>query len=334
MPLDNASTREVPGDRRFLPPVPDAELVAHSPSMRALVEILVRVAASSAPVVIVGEVGVGKTRVARAIHARSARGAGPFVCLSATSAPEPLLESELVGHVRGAFGAATEDRPGLVARADGGTLLLDELGEIPRAVQSRLVAVLRDGQVRPVGADAVRDVDVRFIATTRDDLDALVREGRLHPDLRYRLNVVTLVVPPLRERREDLPALARRFLEEARLRAPASPVVDIDDEAMAALVQAPWPGNVRELGSTIERLVVLGAGPTVRVEDLAFLEAAGDHPWPIAQSGLCTLREMNQRYLDWVLSQTGGNKERAAKILGIDLSTLYRWRRSGKYRTA
>lgn len=329
-----ASCDEIHETRTAAPPQPKHEsirgdLVHASSSMRNLVESIALVARSSAAVLVLGESGTGKERVARAIHAGGPRARRPFVAVNMSAIPEQLLESEVFGHVRGAFSGATQARRGLLLEADGGTLLLDEIGDMPIALQPKLLRVLQFGEVRAVGSDRVGHVDVRIIAATHRDLDALVRQGRFREDLRYRLNVIPLVVPPLRERREDIRPLVTHFLREARARTEASPVNSVNDQAMEVLIQSFWPGNVRELEHAIERLVVLGRTAVITPQDLSFLEgsAAGD-AWPGMQTSPWTLKQMNRRYLDWVLARTEGDKVRAAGILDIDLSTLYRWERA------
>lgn len=308
----------------------DHTLIGSGPAMRSLRASICLVAASSAPVVVTGETGVGKELVARAIHAGGSRRSKPFVAVNASAIPTDLLESEIFGHVRGGFTGAIQSRKGLLAAADGGTLLLDEVGDMPAALQAKLLRVLQFGDVRPVGGDRGRQVDVRFIAATHRDLPTLVREGRFREDLYFRLNVLPVFVPPLRNRREDIPALVAHLLDEARRRAPDSPVRSMSPEALAALTQAPWPGNVRELASTIERAVVFGADEIVRPEGLASLAApiAPADPWSFPSATPSTLRDLNRQYTAWVLAKTGGNKEQAAAILGVDLSTLYRWQRA------
>jgi two-component system, NtrC family, response regulator HydG len=307
----------------------DHELVQASPVMRQLVESIALVARSQTPVLILGETGTGKERVARAIHAGGDRAGRSFVAVNSSAIPEHLLESEVFGHVRGAFTGATQTRRGLLMEAQGGTLLLDEIGDMPLNLQPKLLRVLQFGETRPVGSDRIGHVDVRVIAATHRDLEVLVREGRFREDLRYRLNVIPLVVPPLRDRPEDIMPLAVQFLQEARDRTPASPVTSISDEAMNLLTQAAWPGNVRELENTIERLVVLGREAEVTASDLAFLQAKpGGEVWSMVDEAPLTLKQMNQRYLQWVLTQTNGHKPRAAEILNINLSTLYRWERA------
>ncbi len=306
--------------------VPNGDLVQASLVMRELIESIALVARSNAAVLIFGESGTGKERVARAIHAEGPRASQSFVAVNTSAIPEQLLESELFGHVRGSFTGATQARRGLLLEANGGTLLLDEIGDMPLMLQPKLLRVLQFGESRPVGSDRIGHVDVRLIAATHRDLNVLVHEGRFREDLRHRLNVISLVVPPLRDRREDIVPLVERFLEEARERTLASPVDSISDEAMNVLTQAAWPGNVRELENTIERLVVLGREAVVTPQDLAFLEEKPPgETWPAAESSPWTLKQMNQRYLDWVLERTGGNKPRAARILNINLTTLYRW---------
>ena len=308
--------------------VPTGSIVQASPSMRELVESIGLVARSNAAVLILGESGTGKERVARAIHAGSSRAKEPFIAVNSSAIPEQLLESEVFGHVRGAFTGATQARRGLLMEADGGTLLLDEIGDMPIALQPKLLRVLQFGETRPVGSDRIGHVDVRVIAATHRDLNLLVKEGRFREDLRYRLNVISLVVPPLRERREDILPLVAQFLQDARARTVASPVTTINDEALSMLMKAAWPGNVRELENTIERLVVLGREAIVTTNDLSFLKAQEPaDSGPGLESSPLTLKQMNYRYLDRVLARTDGDKSRAAKILNINLSTLYRWER-------
>jgi two-component system response regulator HydG len=314
----------------FSPLTPSSELIGDAPAMRCLQACIDFVAASNAPVVVTGETGTGKELVARAIHARGARRGRPFVAVNTSAIPEPLLEGEVFGHVRGAFTGALQSRRGLLTEADGGTLLLDEIGDMPVGLQAKLLRVLQFGDVRPVGSDRTHSVDVRVIASTHRDLPVLVREGRFREDLYFRLNVLPVFVPALRDRREDIPALAAHFLDMARERAPHSPVRSIGAEALRALTEAQWPGNVRELASVIERAVVFGQDERVTPDSLPDKPGATVGPmlaWPFPSQAPWTLRHLSRVYTDWVLLQTGGNKERAAAILGIDLSTLYRWQR-------
>jgi two-component system response regulator HydG len=326
------------GTRLSRPPAPvgKPELVGTGPLMRALQTTIDFVARSSAPVLITGETGAGKELVSRAIHARSARCECPFVAVNMSAIPEDLLEAELFGHARGAFTGAAQMRKGLFTEADGGTLLLDEIGDMSFSLQSKLLRVLQFGEVRPVGSDRTHQVDVRVIAATHRDLPALVKEGRFRADLYFRLDILPVFVPPLRDHRDDIPALAAYFLAEACRRAPLSPVRSIGADALRILSEAPWPGNVRELASSIERAVVFGVDEMIdanrlslaRNEPLAPGSNAPAYPWPFPSDAPWTLRRMNRAYTDWVLAEVGGNKERAAEILGIDLSTLYRWQRA------
>jgi two-component system, NtrC family, response regulator HydG len=323
--------------RRSRPPPPVAGPLARvgaGPARRGLQTAIDFVCQSSAPVLITGETGVGKELVARAIHARSARSHRPFVAVNTAAIPQDLLEGEIFGHARGAFTGASQSRKGLLTEADGGTLLLDEIGDMSFGLQSKLLRVLQFGDVRPLGSDRTHRVDVRVIAATHCDLPARIKEGRFREDLYYRLNVLPVVVPPLRDRREDIPALAEYFLAEACQRAPRSPVRSIAPDALRALTDSSWPGNVRELASVIERAVVFGVDQTIGVKHLAPLPpVSGDASppvWPFPSDAPWTLRRLNTVYTDWVLAETGGNKERAAAILGIDLSTLYRWQRARK----
>ena len=310
------------------------DIVGSGPAMNALNTAIEFVARSSATVLVTGETGVGKELVARSIHARSARKDRPFVAVNTSAIPQELLEGELFGHIRGGFTGAVQARKGLLTEADGGTLLLDEIGDMSFGLQAKLLRVLQFGDVRPVGGDKSHHVDVRVIACTHRDLPTLVREGRFREDLFFRLNVLPLFVPPLREHREDIPALAAHFLAEAIRRAPLSPVRAIGPEALRALTNSPWPGNVRELASCLERAVVFGVeeilGPD-RFSPVAPVTSRAQEPsWPSSGDGPWTLRRLSRAYTDFVLGETGGDKERAAQILGIDLSTLYRWQRAQK----
>jgi len=306
-------------------------LIGPGSAMRALRASIELVATSSAPVLISGETGVGKELVARAIHARSDRRDRPFVAVNTSAVSDDLFESEVFGHVRGAFTGAAQARKGLLTEADGGTLLLDEIGDMPMSMQAKLLRVLQFGEVRPVGSDRPHFVDVRVIAATHRDLLALVREGRFREDLYFRLNVLPVFVPPLRDRREDIPALAAHFLEEARQRSTRSRVRSISDESLRALAEAPWPGNVRELASVIERAVVLSPSETLDLKPVS-APAAGSAvapSWAVTtHQPPWTLKHLNHAYTGWVLDQTGGDKQQCADILGIDLSTLYRWQRA------
>jgi DNA-binding NtrC family response regulator len=307
----------------------DADVVpARAPRMIDLEREVALVAPQPVPVVlVVGETGCGKALVARRLHygAAGGRADGPFVELNAAAIPETLVESELFGHERGAFSDARERKLGLVEVADGGTLFLDEIGELPAPAQAKLLSFLESFSFRRVGATASRTVDVRLVAATNRDLTALVKEGRFRADLYYRLAAITLAVPPLRTRREDIRPLATHFVIQhahrygKRFRA-------VSDEAVALLEAWSWPGNVRELKAVIQRAVLMNDAPSLAVAHLpGELVAAAVDPVPGAlqqPSALPTLEQIELRYMRAVLALTGGNKVRAAEHLGITRQTL------------
>lgn len=303
-------------------------------SSRNLLAKIDRLASADAPVLIRGESGSGKELVARAIHERSRRSAAPFLAINVAAIPEQLLESEIFGHVKGAFSGATHARAGLLTKANGGTLLLDEIGEMPLALQAKLLRALQFGEVRPVGSDQSMTVDVRFLAATHRDLQELVKAGSFREDLYFRLHVLELAVPSLRDRKPEIPGLIAHFLAAARVRNPRSAVRFIAPDAMRVLVQAPWPGNVRELASVIERLVVMGETSVMSESDLDIAALRVTTPitqlLTVARDELLSLEELERRYVDWVLIHTDGDKVEAARILGINLSTLYRWKRRAR----
>ena len=310
------------------PGATDMALVGAGSAMRRLQTTIDLIARSTAPVLVTGETGVGKELVARAIHARSAREGKPFIAVNTSAIPEELLEGEIFGHARGGFTGAIQARKGLLTEADSGTLLLDEIGDMSFGLQAKLLRVLQFGDVRPVGSDRVHHVDVRIVASTHQDLPALITSGRFREDLYYRLNVLSVHVPPLRERLEDIPALSTHFLAQACQRAPTSPVRSIGRDALRALTERAWPGNVRELASSIERAVVFGVDEMIDERQLSpGAKADPVSGWPFPATAPWTLQRLSRAYADWVLGQTGGDKQRAAEILGVDLSTLYRWQR-------
>jgi two-component system response regulator HydG len=304
-------------------------LVGTSTGMRAVRERIERVADAPAPVIVLGETGTGKGLVARALHTDSRRAARPFVAVNCAALPEALLESELFGHVRGAFTGATSDRPGLFAEADGGTLFLDEIGEMTPGLQAKLLHALESGVVRPVGATKSRPVDVRVIAATHRDLSRAVADGKFREDLLYRLDVVAIVIPALRDRREDIPALVEHFLEEARARYPQSPVRRLSAEALASLGRRSWPGNVRELANVVEKVVLFGRAEEVGAEELppeARPALGGGDGAPAEFHGdIVPMRELERRYAVWAVGQTGGHRGKAAEQLGVDPKTLRKW---------
>lgn len=295
-------------------------------AMRAVFDVMERVADTGAPVLITGETGTGKGMVARALHAESRRAPAPFVTVNCAALPETLLESELFGHVKGAFTGATSNRPGLFAEANGGTIFLDEIGEMALALQAKLLHVLERGVVRPVGESRERAVDVRIVAATHRDLRECVRAGTFREDLLYRLDVVTIELPPLRERAEDIPELVEHFLRAAREKYPHSPVERVAPEALTHLMDYRFPGNVRELAHMIERAVLLGRSAAILPEDLPPSVLATPAPGRLPFSGeVIPVRELQRRYAAWALEQMGGNRTRTAERLGIDTKTLAKW---------
>jgi DNA-binding NtrC family response regulator len=298
-------------------------LVGRSAGMLGVYKQIALACSSDAPVLVTGETGTGKELVARAIHRHGSRASRAFVPVNCGALPEGLLESELFGHVRGAFTGAVADKKGLFEEARGGTIFLDEIGEMSPALQVRLLRALELGEVRPVGASRATSVDVRVIAATHRDLERAVREGHFRQDLFYRLHVFAVHVPPLRERGADVPLLATHFL--AALRSKGRGAASLSAGALAALAGHDWPGNVRELENTLERLVAEARGGTIDVADLppVFKERPASLEEPLF-TGLPSLEEMEKRYLRHVLAEVKGNRSRAAEVLGIDRRTLYR----------
>jgi DNA-binding NtrC family response regulator len=301
------------------------ELVGESLAMREVFAVLERVASSDATLLVEGETGTGKELAARAVHDASDRRRGPFVAVDCGALPEGLLESELFGHVRGAFTGAAQARVGMIVRANGGTLFLDELGRISPTVQARLLRVIEERVVRPLGGDSEKTVDVRVIAASRDDLDTEVAAGRFRPDLLYRLAVVRVALPPLRTRREDLALLVRELLR--RRGAPDSPVSGPNLDRLTA---HGWPGNVRELRNVIDRAIALAPGAASFSELAIRIDAAplGDiglavrSDLPYAEAKAAVLHDLERRYLADVLARTHGNLSAASRESGIDRKHL------------
>lgn len=301
-------------------------LIARSESMRAVIDIAERVADIPSTVLITGESGSGKGALARYIHTISARNKREFVQVNCAAIPAMLVESELFGVRRGAFTDAKTDRPGLFEQADGGTLFLDEIAELPLDSQPKLLQVLESAKVRPIGASAEIPVDVRLIAATNRSLEEELRERRFRPDLYYRLNVIRLEVPPLRERVEDIPALADLFVEQACERM-GRPLLGVSAEAMRWLASYSWPGNVRELLNLIERAVALTQHDSIVLDDLQLipneLPSERDFLDEAAQQGM-SLEEVELEYIHRVIAVCDDNKVEAARRLQIDRRTLYR----------
>ena len=309
----------------------DAGITGRSPAMVELYKEIARVAPSRSTVMIIGESGTGKELVARAIHKHSPRAERPFVAVNCGALTETLLEAELFGHVRGSFTGAVADRKGLWEEAEEGTLFLDEIGETSPAMQVKLLRALQESEIRRVGASRTVKVNARVVAATNRDLEREVKAGAFREDLFYRLSVVTLAVPPLRERRSDIPLLAEKFLSWAAVGTGKRP--RLSNVALSALVAYDWPGNVRELENAIEYATLRTRGAEVLPEDLpAKLQtpelrnrsASARSPLTALYADLVSLDELERRYLIYVLEAVGGNRTRAAEILGIDRRTLYR----------
>ena len=310
---ENEALREAIESRRY------GELVGAGPSMREVYRRIEKVAPTDVTVLVQGETGTGKELVAREIHRRSARAAGPFVAVNCAAIPEGLLESELFGHVRGAFTGAVANRPGRFQAASGGTLFLDEIGEMPPSLQVKLLRAIQERVVQRVGDSRPEPVDIRVVGATNRNLEDEVRAGRFREDLYYRLHVVTITLPPLRERGDDVTVLARWFLQryaaefESRARGFAP-------GAMAALRHHPWPGNIRELENRVKKAAVLADGPLVGAEDLDLRVDAIDATLPLADA----IEDFRKRYISDILDRNGGNRTKTAKDLDVDPRTIFR----------
>jgi two-component system, NtrC family, response regulator AtoC len=301
-------------------------IIGQSPRMRDIFELVAHVSDLAVNVLIVGESGTGKEMIARAIHQKSARAERSFIPINCAAIPETLLESELFGYVRGAFTDARKDRRGLFQAASGGVLFLDEISEIPLSLQAKLLRVIEDKEVRPLGANQGEKVDARLVSACNRDPELLVQEGRFRQDLYYRLNVIRIDLPPLRERAEDIPVLVehfmRKFSDQVQRR-----LDGIEPEALAALMNYHWPGNVRELEHTIERAVLLGKEVRIGLQDFPpSLVARNNNVLPLtdAVARAYTLRDLEKEYIMRVMEIVHGNKTEAAKTLGVDRTTLYR----------
>ena len=315
---ENRSLREALGHRYAY-----ANIVAQSEKMQSVLALVARVAATNVTVLLGGESGVGKDLIARAIHEHSQRASGPFIKINSTAIPENLLESELFGYEKGAFSGATSSKPGKFELADKGTLFLDEIGDVPAATQVKLLRVLQEREFERLGGTKTHKVDIRLIAATNRDLRAALEEGTFREDLYYRLNVVPIDIPPLREHKEDIPALAVYFLEKYA-RESSKPVKEITPKAIRSLLDFRWPGNVRELENVIQRGVTLSEGTTLDAFDIhlddrthhASSETA--HALPQGMS----LDQWEQEAIREALRRANGNKSQAARILGLSRNTL------------
>jgi two-component system response regulator PilR (NtrC family)/two-component system response regulator HydG len=300
------------------------EIIGTSPALQAVFRRVEKVANTNTSILIQGESGTGKELIARAIHHNSPRAERPFVAINCGALPESLLESELFGHTKGAFTGAVTSKLGLFRSAEGGTVLLDEVGEIPPAMQVRLLRALQEHEVTPVGSSEAVAFDARIVCATNRDLEKEVAEGRFREDLFYRLNVIEIHLPPLRERREDIPLLVRNFISRTA-HEQSSVEKPIDTATMSALINYAWPGNVRELQNAIERAFTL-SGDTIDLDSLPpRIRDAASHTQMRDPDGLRpTLEEIERRHIYETLASVNQDKTRAANILGIDLSTLYR----------
>jgi DNA-binding NtrC family response regulator len=295
------------------------DLVSKSPAMQSIFALARTAARSSSTILVLGESGSGKEVLARAVHQESPRAEGPFVAVSCAALTESLLESELFGHERGAFTGAFARRKGKFEAADRGTLFLDEVGDVGPKLQLDLLRVLEERRFHRLGGNTLVEVDVRIVAATNRDLRKAVEEGRFREDLFYRLNVIPITIPPLRQRREDIPLLVDSFLERLSVEM-KKPLEGVSNEAMGALLAHDWPGNVRELRNVLERGAVVCTGPILQLADLglAVRQEAAPRTGPLS-----SLEEVERRHVAAVLSHTGGNVSQSARILGIDRVTLY-----------
>lgn len=300
------------------------EIVGKNPSMKEVFDIIQRVAPSTANVLISGEVGTGKEMVARAIHNLSPRAQYPFVAINCTSIPEAILESELFGHVKGAFPGASHDKRGLFDEASPGTLFIDEIGDLDASMQAKILRAIQDQKIKPLGSQEYHSIDVRIIAATQKDLRQSIRQNNFREDLYYRLAVVPVSLPPLRYRQDDIPILAQHFVEKysAINNLPPKKITQV---ALSKLMQARWEGNVRELENVIERAVILSKSSMIEDLDIQFNDQTDtDKFFGKVIESYPTIEDLEKKYIQYILNKTGGKKEKAAHILGINRRTLYR----------
>jgi len=299
---------------------PLGAIVGDNPRIKEIKEIITRIADEDFPVLLEGETGTGKELVARAIHALSSRAKQPFIAVNCGAIPESLMESEFFGHKRGAFTGAIADYEGLFRAADGGTLFLDEISEMPSHIQVKLLRVLENNEVRGIGETRARKVDVRVIAATNRKVNEALRDGVLRLDLYYRISYVHIVLPPLRERKKDIPLLVEHFILKFN-KIYRKKIKGITNKALEALQYYYWPGNVRELENVIGRAFALGKGDIITVDDLPM--DIWDGKEAVNPEGIISVEEAEKNLIKKALSETGGNKTRAARLLGIGRKTLY-----------
>ena len=319
--VDDVIAGRQPIRGRPQPGEPSSQILADSRPMRAVMELIDRAALRDTSVLLVGESGTGKELLARALHDRGPRADGPFVAVNCSAIPETLLESELFGYRKGAFTDARDDQRGLFPSAQHGTIFLDEIGDMAPALQGKLLRVLQEKEVHPLGASVPVPTDVRVVAATHRDVSTLVAEGRFREDLLYRINVIEVRVPALRDRPDDLEPLIRHLLSKHGA-ALGRPGCSVSPEALAVLRSHRWPGNVRELENVIERALVLGTGTVLTVEDLP--ENLREPPSTAGRGGGRRLAEVVREHIVRTLRDVAGNKAAAARVLGLDRKTLYR----------
>lgn len=313
-------SRRLEAENRLLrDPAAGPTVIARSPAMQPVLEMVARVGPSDASILITGENGTGKGLLARALHAASARSGEAFISVNMGGLPEGVFESELFGHVRGAFTDAKGDRAGRYELADGGTLFMDEIGNIPMTQQNKLLRTIETGEYEPVGSSRTRKADVRLVSATNSDLPAEIAAGRFRQDLYFRLNTIQIHLPPLRERREDIPLLAEHFLRQHADRY-RKPVSGLEPAALEALERHAWPGNVREFDHALERAVLMCPGNRIRAQDLAL---KGPENAPASLDDL-SLDEVEAYLIRRTLARTGGNAREAAEALGLSRSAFYR----------
>ena len=299
-------------------------LIGKSKVMQQVFELIERVSTANANILITGESGTGKEVVARMIHNIGPRAESPFIAVNCTAIPDTLLESELFGHAKGSFTGAYQRKKGLFEEADGGTIFLDEIGDMDLALQAKLLRVIQERKIRPVGDNIVKDIDVRIIAATHKDLKAAIKSGLFREDLYYRLSVIPVVIPALRHRKDDIPILATHFLGKYVAQNGGGPR-GFTQAALQSLMNMRWDGNVRELENLIERLVVMTSHPVIQDTDIPTPEMANiEDFYGDSTRDLPTLEQLEKRYMQLVLEKTGGKKDKAAHVLGINRRTLYR----------
>ena len=300
------------------------DLIGRSPGMQRVFDMVNRLSHTNANVLITGESGTGKEMVARALHTSGARSKKPFIAINCSAIPENLLESELFGHAKGSFTGAIQAKRGLFEEANGGTLFLDEIGDMNVLLQAKLLRVIQEKKVRPVGSNESKDIDVRVIAATHKNLRQAIQQGQFREDLYYRLAVIPVVIPPLRERPEDIPLLANYFMKKY-CAANGIQLKKITPEAMHKLSHMRWEGNVRELENLIERIVILTQTDLIKGHDIPTTDPGDvDSFFNQAIRDLPTIEKLEKKYIAYVLEKTNGKKERASQILGINRRTLYR----------